>query len=1813
MYSNEVTNGSGARSPGRLIGLWRDVCFGISAVLVAGLAIGIYSLGNTGVPIRWMGCLAAMTTGAGISLVGAGLAGRRPRLWDLLFDACAMGCLAAAASPDPLWKAPTGWGDLVHLSAFGAALCAVLYHTANLISLTSRRRPVGLVVRGELLLVPFVFGALLGLQPGAFADCAAGGGWLAQTALRMGLLLLFTEWVANVFCLGLRRMLLPGWKAHLCLLACSAGAVLSPVLADVGSGAGAGVSPAVPPFLVMIGATALSQGLLWAEVFLLTGVMLDALSGAGPSWRSLVRHAVRGLTKGAMFSGVLMALVLAVQSLAGTGAFRDAFAAHPVVFLTVAGALGFPLVRTILESFDESRSFIRRLALSVRDPVIYARGAVAGCGVALALGHHLTGLPIADRVWMGFIVGAAAYGGVSILRDGVYAGRGLGRIQSWRLYAVEGVFGGCLGAALFFYMDAAQMEVIRQRLAAYGQFGAVPARFDIYPILSKWGYVLLGTQSGGPKLLFNQAVMGAICWAIAAWLFAVNRAFLLALFQRQWAPVRNLGTRGGFAGLLKNTIQVMRWGLWMSPIIATFLWQMPTPTWFNQDGAIRTLVAIANSFSLTTGEFVRWSRELFLWVVAYGGFRIVIWLDHMGLRVATLVNLSFIGLDRLDERVARFIGPAATVRFLPEGVKRFATWAPLLIPYYIPAGADWDYVWNTSQAIMAGSRGWVEALVALPAGRQVVLMTGCVGVATAVAAGCRRVAACVACGREPAYTLSGPRYEVCAKAGGEVVSRLPQCDVDVTRRSYEGIDPAGRALFIVDAAVPQGQAGRWWPAVGNWPASLFSKGMVSQEEDALRITSAGNGIRTTVRITLAPEVPAAELWEIELCNDGPTARTLKVVPYLEWVLNSPVADRSHTQYNRLFPEVEYVAGLHAVLARHRDTKKVGFLAADITPDGFLMTRVDFIGRASSLWAPRALQTLRFHAPRDTGAGPDFDPTGCLLLGVTIPPGERRVVKLLIGCANSRPQACSWIRRALVSASRLPRAHVAPLRVFHGRRVPGIQPPYVEMRDAGRTMRVMTPFTPLPYDHTMANACGHILCVTNRGLHCSASENAQQNRLTAEWADTVTREIPAEAFYLFEATENVWYSPTYEPVRDEAARFLADFSLDGTATFRMEKGTLVTELTVFVPPDAPVGVYLLTLHNRASRPRRLRLAPYFQMALADEPENAGTLRVRRSGESGALFFSNPRNPFRSGPAFVAMSVPAETAITQRSCFFGRGNAVARPQAVAEGHASEADPVDRAAVAAFLTMIDLPPGGSQSVVVILGQADDRAGAEALIRRFAHVEAAQSALEETRRWWNGYAGALRVETNQAAFDAYLPWLQYQTLAERLLARKGFYQSSGAFGFRDQLQDAVNLIWVDPARARRQVLLHAAQQFVEGDVAHWFFLQHDGRTGLLNRSHASDNLLWLVWGVEEYVRMTGDLGLLQEKTSYLRAQTPLSPLPAGKHGWVGFAHRTPRVETLYRHCMRALDWVLDHRMGRNGLPLMGTGDWNDGLDAIGRKGRGESVWLGLFLYRVLGDFLPFIEAHTGQRRAGVYRRRQVALGRAIEAMWRGDRYVRAIADNGTEIGVAGGGSWEIDALMGAWPVLSGINPERAKVAFDTALRLLEKERVILLGWPALQEYGTPFLGRGSRYPEGVRESGMYCHGVQWLVRAARIISERAQADGDVVTAARYRDTSLRLWLKISPLSHVTPLEIENYGGQPNKQAADILAGPYPGRMIWNGYTGAAGWMLRQACEGVLGFALEGGALIPPTDLKEPRGDLVCRRVVRAASEGGARGAWPF
>ncbi len=450
----------------------------------------------------------------------------------------------------------------------------------------------------------------------------------------------------------------------------------------------------------------------------------------------------------------------------------------------------------------------------------------------------------------------------------------------------------------------------------------------------------------------------------------------------------------------------------------------------------------------------------------------------------------------------------------------------------------------------------------------------------------------------------------------------------------------------------------------------------------------------------------------------------------------------------------------------------------------------------------------------------------------------------------------------------------------------------------------------------------------------------------------------------------------------------------------------------------------------------------------------------------------------------------------------------------------------------------------------------------------------------------------------------MKYQALAERIWARKGFYQASGAFGFRDQLQDTVNMIWVDPSLARKQLILHASQQFPEGDTVHWFFRQQDGRSGFLCRSHAYDNLLWMGWGIAEYTRMTGDHTLLDEKVTYLKAETPLLPLPEGKHGMGFYPLRSPKSDSIFEHVLKAFDCVFEKRMGPNGLPLIGAGDWNDGLDEIGSEGRGESVWLAFFLTYILKNFLHIIEERSGAKRKDHYAAKLKALEASVEKVWRNDRYLRAIHDDGTEIGVEGAGYWETDALGAAWAVYADINPERSRIAVDTAIKVLERDNVVSLGFPPLREDTKPYLGRSSRYPEGVRENGMYSHGVQWLTRACRLLAERFAEQGDNETAQHYRDACARIWYKVSAISHVTKEEIEIYGGQPNKQCADYLTKYDPGRMIWNGYTGAAAWMLRQACESVIGATLINNEVVMPTDLDAPRGELKLKRLERDVSK---------
>lgn len=1785
--------------------LRRDITFGLATVLVAGLALTIYWLGTPRFAGGWH-CLVIAVAGAITGKVlKFGLTGQRLTAGEVGLNLLVTGVLAAAATSSAILAAPTSGVEILKLCSFTSALFVVLFYLANAIQLATHGRHLSAAAGIAILGTPFAVSVLLTTgQAGSLSELMGLPGPLF---VGVGGVFVFNEFVANAISLVTRRRPVTDVRSHVLFLAVAAGVIIAPEIAAWGSTTDIAGWHGVPRFFGMLGTTVFSQAGIWAEAYLLTGMLMAGIHGQPPAATTVFNESRSGLCKGMVYSGVFMALLHVLNALFTSDSGRWLFDSAPWLVIGVFGAMLFPLCKTIIETFDGSTAFALRVRNSYQEPWLYARGAVVGAGLTWALTNNVFAEATGQRSLIGFIVGVVACAGVSLVRD-IAGKRTGGTIRCWRAYLVDALMGGFIGAGLGFYLETAQVDVVVAKFRQYVAFGHEPKNYETWPFLNRWGLLHLGTYTGGVSLLFKEALAGVINWSIAAWLFAINRTFLKAALDRDGAPIRHLFTRAGFIDLIQHMIEVMRWGLWMSPIIFSFLRMMGEPTWYNQDGAIRTLMATFNSLTMTNEDFVQWSVGVFVALLAYDTVRILIWLDHMGLRVATLVNFSFLGMDKLDAWAARFIGPDANARYIPEGVKRFTTWAPLLIPFYIPMAADWDYAWDKHLEIKAASSGglivWLQSL---STGELSVVVLAAVPATTLVFSLFRRVTTRKQHTGDDRHTLSNRNYEVVLTASGECFSRLPHEGYDVTRRAYDHREPCGRCLFVVDET-----ADTAWPVLGNYPGELFDRSEISESESALHIVNSTDDIRTSISITLADDDAAVEIWEVTLENLTNEARTLSIVPYLEWVINNPGGDRGHTQYNRLFPEISYDADTNAVLALHRYTRLHGILASDIQPTGFLSSRIDFIGRARSLWSPRVLETLAFKEAVDTPACPSFDPISSLRVSLPVDGNGSATVRFVVGCVEKRDDALALIASQLQTAAGTQatddadteRSQAAVLqKIGHGEIPPGTPQPYYKYSDDGNTLRVLTPYTPRPYDHSMSNPLGHVLCVTNRGLHVSTSGNSQQNRLTPDWADTTTREVPGEVFYLFDTDEQRWYSPTFQPLNDPDAEYDVDFCVDGTATFHMTGGSLSTELTTFVPRDDPVGIYRLTVRNNGDSTRRIRFAPYFQIVLADMPENAGPLNIRHDRSTDALYFQNRRNTFRPGVAFAAMTAAADHVETDRGRFYGDDSAIAYPGLVRTGTPSQSDS-DDSPIAGFLSTLEIPAGEEVSVAVMLGQADDRRMAEAVVSKYQSLEAVDAALEKNRQWWLQLVSTSRVETSDHEFNHYQNWLKYQAIAERIWARRGFYQSSGAFGFRDQLQDSINMIWVDPTFARNQINLHAAQQFEEGDVVHWFFRQQDGRTDFACRSHAYDNLLWLGWSVVEYVRMTGDSSLLDEVVPYLKADLPLEPLPKGKHGMGFFPHRSSTKESVYQHCLRAFDLVFNERLGPNGLPLIGAGDWNDGLDEIGSEGRGESTWLGFFLCYTLRDFLPIIEQREGSQRRAHYESKRDALKEALGRAWREDRYLRAIHDDGTEIGIKGSGVWEIDALTAAWSVMSGIDPERSRVCFDTAVAELERDNVVLLGHPALREDTKPYLGRSSRYPEGVRENGMYCHGDQWLVRAARILSQQCAAAGEHEAAARYRETGYRIWRKISPLFHVTPDEIETYGGQPNKQAADILTTYDPGRMIWNGYTGAAGWMLRQMFEGIAGVQLMNNEVVKPDDLNELRGDLRVTDVSRDLSK---------
>ena len=1337
---------------GRSLG--RDLIRGIGSVAILGLAGVVYALGE-------MGPLEVGWSPLGLAIAGAGLAewwkigltGRHLSSWEAFRDSAVTGILASSSSPLAILQAPGNWSELILLSQPVAAVVTLLYHASLAIRLGSSGKHLGPVSAAMIVGTPFAVGALLLLEPGGLVGglgeflgfgALAGRPELAGAIGRVVVLFAFNEWLALMLGLATKRTILRSPLAHLMLFAVAVAAIAGPWVAALGSAETVATWPAIARLFAVVASTILSQAGLWAEAYLVTGLVTDALRGGAPSRATVVANPVLGVRKGMVYSGVYIGGLYVLAIVCAMPWVHWLAMNAPLPLAAIAGAIVFPLIKTIIETFDGSQAFFRRVASGYRSPTLYARGAVAGSGLGFAFSRAMPGADMLSRVEFGFLIGFAAYAGVNLLRDLFAASADRGRPQSWRVYLVQGLLGGAIGAAIGFYLDAVQVEVIVTKFHRYVDPGQKPTLYDVYPLLSKWGHINIGDVSGGSSLLFAEALAGVISWSIPSWLFAINRTFMAAYFEQQSAPIRALFTREGLIQLVESMIGVLRWGLWMSPIINSFLRPMGEPTWYNQDGAIHTVIAVVRDATTTHQAFQTWSLAVFIGLLAHDWFRVLIWLDHMGLRVATLVNLSFLGMDRLDRRLSRFLAPAATARCIPEAVKRFTTWAPLLIPYYIPKGRDWDVAWDRSQAIIRAEHGslisWVSSLSMAEQG---MFLIGSIALGSAVFATARLIR-----GRSGARTgrwwrLNNAEYEVNLRENGEIFSVAKGRGYDVSRRSYDFLDPAGRAVFLVDETGAESVS---WPLIGNLPGDPGDGSRFERVEDALKITNASNGLVATIEITLPDAGDAAEIWSIRVENLTDSARRIKIVPYLEWVLNKAEADRGHTQYNRLFAEVEYARGLHAVLAWDKHSKAMGVLASDVEPDGFLSARVDFIGRARSLGSPRVLETMAFFEAKDTDAHPTFDPIGALAIGLNVPARGEATARLLIGLVADKKAAIDLVSRhlhiPLASAVPAERRRKLSHAIGHGDIPAGTPEPYTEFSEDGRKLLVRTPFTTRPFDHTLANALGHVVVVTNRGLHTTASVNSQQNRVTPDWSDTVTKEVPSEAIYIYDNESDEWYSPTYHPLNDPEASHEAEFGVDGTAVFRMTKGEIETELTVFVPPDEPAGIYLLTVRNRSDRPLMLRVAPYFQLVLSGQPEFSGPLKVRDDfldEKIPILSFVNPRNTYRTGPAFVAIGnvEPPDEVATTRGRFFGPARDPARPAMVAGDGPTEQDADDDRPIAAFLATMAIHARGEETIVVILGQADNMEQARSVVQKYRDLSEARAGLEKTRRWWVGFDG--------------------------------------------------------------------------------------------------------------------------------------------------------------------------------------------------------------------------------------------------------------------------------------------------------------------------------------------------------------------------------------------------------------------------------------------------------------------------------------------
>ena len=586
------------------------------------------------------------------------------------------------------------------------------------------------------------------------------------------------------------------------------------------------------------------------------------------------------------------------------------------------------------------------------------------------------------------------------------------------------------------------------------------------------------------------------------------------------------------------------------------------------------------------------------------------------------------------------------------------------------------------------------------------------------------------------------------------------------------------------------------------------------------------------------------------------------------------------------------------------------------------------------------------------------------------------------------------------------------------------------------------------------------------------ENAHEFRLTP-WCNDPVSDSGGEAFYLRDEERGHFWSPTPLPARG-ATPYVTRHGFGYTVFEHTERG-VASEMSVYVAIDQPVKFIVLKVRNRSGRSRRLSATGYVEWVLGDvRPKSVMHVITEVDPQTGALLARNPYSAeFGNRVAFFNVDHATRTVSGDRTEFLGRNGILANPAAMGRSRLSGRVGAAIDPCGAIQVAFDLDDGEEREVVFTLGTGQNGDDAAALARRFRDSIAAREALKGVWHYWNRTLGAVQVETPDRSVDLLANgWLLYQTLACRLWGRSGYYQSGGAFGFRDQLQDVMALVHAEPRLTREHLLTCAGRQFSEGDVQHWWHPP----TGRGVRTLCSDDFLWLPLATCRYVRSTGDTGVLDEAVHFIRGR-PVNPEEDSYYDLPG---RSEETVSLYDHCVRAIK--RGFRFGEHGLPFMGSGDWNDGMNMVGREGKGESVWLAFFMCEVLGRFSWIAKARNDQDFSKHCESEADRLRRSIEKYgWDGQWYRRAYFDDGTPLGSASNPECRIDSIAQSWSVLSGAgDAARSRMAMDAVDKHLVRRNdalVQLLDPPFDKSDLNPGYIKG--YVPGVRENGgQYTHG---------------------------------------------------------------------------------------------------------------------------------------